>query len=106
MLVLVGCAVLFAYALINLINVMYGKMDEEQKSLGNTSGAGRHAPADLPQFFLECLTLVLAAVVLIFLMEPLIYQLVKGVLTTTLACIRSLQCSSCRLFPRISSVWY
>ena len=68
------------------------------KESGNTSGAGRHAPADLPAVLFECLTLVLAAVVLIFLMEPLIYQLVKGVLTTTLACIRSLQCSSCQLF--------
>lgn len=78
-LVLVGCAVLFAYALINLINVMYGKMDEEQKSLGIRAALGATHRQIFLQFFLECLTLVLAAVVLIFLMEPVIYQLVKGV---------------------------
>lgn len=78
-LVLAGCAVLFAYALINLINVMYGKMDEEQKSLGIRSALGATHRQIFLQFFLECLTLVLAAVVLIFLMEPLIYKLTKGV---------------------------
>lgn len=57
---------ILAYALLNLINIMVNKLDQQQKSLGIRVALGASGRQIYLQFFLECLALVLGAVALVF----------------------------------------
>ena len=75
--VFVICAVLLFYALLNLINIMVGKLESQKKSLGIRLALGASYRQIFLQFFFECLVLVLIAVCAVFLSEPAISQIVK-----------------------------
>lgn len=75
----VGILVL-VYALMNLLNIMINKMDQQQKSLGIRIALGAPYRKVFLQFFLESLILVMTAVLLIFCCDPLIEILMRGFL--------------------------
>ena len=78
--VIAVCLILFTYALLNLFNILYSKMDGERKTFGIRIALGASHRQVFLQFFLECLILVLSSVILIFIMDPLISILIKGVM--------------------------
>lgn len=71
------CAVLLCYALLNLINIMTGKLESQKRSLGIRLAVGASYRQIFLQFFFECLVLILIAVGAIFLLEPVINALIK-----------------------------
>ena len=76
--IFVICAVLLFYALLNLINIMASKLESQKKSLGIRLALGASYRQIFLQFFFECLVLVLIAVCAVFLLEPVIGQVVKS----------------------------
>lgn len=63
---------ILAYALLNLINILINKLDQQQKNLGIRVALGASYQQIFGQFFLECLALVLAAVTLVFASEAVV----------------------------------
>lgn len=74
----VGVLIL-AYALINLINILINKLEQQKKNLGICIALGASYRQIFLQFFTECLLLILAAVFLIFACEPLVSFAVRGI---------------------------
>ncbi len=70
--ILIAGLFILAYALLNLINILLNKLDQQQKSLGIRVALGASYRQIFGQFFLECLTLVLAAVALVFASEVVV----------------------------------
>lgn len=70
---------ILAYALINLINILVNKLEQQKKSLGICVALGASYQQIFLQFFTECLLLILAAVLLIFACEPLVSFAVRGI---------------------------
>ncbi len=81
--VLLLCAVLLCYALLNLINIMTGKLEAQKRSLGIRLALGASDRQVFAQFFLECLILVLIAVGAVFLLDPVFAPAVKTRLNHT-----------------------
>lgn len=75
--VFVSCGLILIYALSNLINILFSKLDSQRKNLGIRCALGATNKQIFLQFFFECMLLVFAAVFLVFLSEPFISEIVK-----------------------------
>lgn len=71
------CAVLLCYALLNLINIMTGKLEFQKRNLGIRLAIGASYKQIFLQFFFECLISILISVIAIFALEPVINNLVN-----------------------------
>ena len=71
---------ILAYTLLNLINIFVGKLDDQKKSLCIRIALGASYRQIFLQFFLECLTLVLSAIVFVFISEPVTKHLVVSII--------------------------
>lgn len=77
--IFVAGVLILAYALINLINILVNKLEQQKKNLGICIALGASYRQIFLQFFMECLLLVLSAVLLIFACEPLVSLAVRGI---------------------------
>lgn len=73
-------SLILAYTLLNLINILIGKLDEQKKGLCIRVALGAAYRQIYLQFFLECLILVLSAIILVFITEPITKHLIASII--------------------------
>lgn len=99
---------ILAYALVNLMNILINKLDQQKKGFGIQVALGVSYQKIFMQFLFECLLLVLAAIAIVFLCEPLVKAFAYGIfnhyfgiftlLTTIMVSLLSAFCISLLLF--------